>query len=97
VSIQPEPVTALLRPDLVARPLEGDDARTPPLEIVCRAADASSLVAAFVRAARDAAGGESNVAPLRAAAPVFGPPFRPPAVPIGPSAHLRSGPSVHEV
>jgi len=48
LSVQPEPVVAMLRDDLVARPLEGSP-RTPRLELAWRAAEGSALIAAFAR------------------------------------------------
>jgi DNA-binding transcriptional LysR family regulator len=81
VSVQPEPVTALLRADVVALPLAGD-LRTPPLEVAWRADEASSLVGAFVEAARAAAGATDVPADVGAAGP---------AVPIGRARHSAEG------
>jgi DNA-binding transcriptional LysR family regulator len=61
LSVQPEPVTALLRADVVARPLQGGP-RTPRLELAWRASESSALIAAFARTARRASGAGSSSA-----------------------------------
>jgi DNA-binding transcriptional LysR family regulator len=67
LSVQPEPVLALLRADVVARPLEGAPS-TPRLELAWRASEDSALIAAFATTTRRVAGDGAPVA----AAPTTG-------------------------
>jgi DNA-binding transcriptional LysR family regulator len=70
LSVQPEPVVAMLRDDVVARPLEGSP-RTPRLELAWRASEPSAVIAAFAATTRRVAAG-ARPAALGAAPPVLG-------------------------
>jgi DNA-binding transcriptional LysR family regulator len=66
LSVQPEPVVAILREDVVARPLQGSP-RTPRLQLAWRASEDSALIAAFARTTRRIAAG--GAPPVLGAAP----------------------------
>ncbi len=69
ISVQPELVVAMLRVDVVARPLEGSP-RTPRLELAWRASEGSALIAAFASTtSRVAAAGAPAALGARTAAP----------------------------